>query len=50
MPAEFLRAVLNLGKYQLREEYDSLQLRSQARLEKQRRKEQAKVQKKVEPM
>ena len=50
MPSDFLRAVLALGKYQLREEYDTLHIRSQARLEKQRRKEAAKVQKKVEPV
>lgn len=50
MPTDFLRAVLALGRYQLKEEYDTLQLRSQAKIERQQRKEQAKAQKKVEPV
>ena len=38
MPSDFLRAVMALGRYQLHEEYDTLQLRQNARLEKQQRK------------
>ena len=38
MAADFLRSVLTRGSYQLRAEYDTLNLRQQARAEKQKRK------------
>lgn len=38
MAADFLRSVLSRGSYQLRAEYDTLNLRQQARAEKQKRK------------
>ncbi len=50
MPADFLRAVMNAGRYQLQEEYDTLQLRQQAKKDRQARKEATKAQKKVESM
>ena len=39
MPSDFLRAVLKLGRYQLTDEYDALQLRRDAKLEKQARRD-----------
>ena len=50
MPADFLRAVMTAGRYQLQEEYDTLQLRHQAKKDRQARKEATKAQKKVESM
>ena len=50
MPADFLRAVMTAGRYQLQEEYDTLQLRQQAKKDRQARKEATKAQKKVESM
>lgn len=50
MPADFLRAVMTAGRYQLQEEYDTLQLRQQAKKDRQARKEATKAQKKIESM